>query len=211
MKPLRIAALSLAVVFWAVPAHADSIPAGDPHFKTGGSGGGDPAGFQVASSPAPAAIITTDFTIESPSGTSPATSACLLFQFGVQTGSSDVCLFENDIAQHNVGVTIIRLVFDISGVASSTVDCATATVFGGKGPFSMCTVGPFGEGGTAVTFFDGSIPYHTDFSVEMDGFPKDTSAAGTATETPEPGTLALFLGGIGALLVGRKLRPRSLS
>lgn len=191
MKLLWIAVLSLLVVFCASAAHANTIPI-DPIIRTGG----DPPA-------APAGIITPDFTIESPTGTSPAGSPCLLFQFGFLTSTSPACLFENDINLGGIGEAITQLSLDISGVNPTSVSCG----FLAGSPFDECAVAPLAGGGTRVLFSQGSIPFHSDFTLEFEGFPKSSSFSTTAS-IPEPGTLALLLGGIGALGVGRKLRIR---
>ncbi len=203
MSLLRIATLSSLLVFCSVQARADSIPSGDPVVKTGGSGGtGTP--ILLGAAPAPASIITPDFSIFTASGASPATSPCVLIQGTIMT-SSPQCFFENDITQNGSSVSITQLVFDfgIGGV--------TCGILAGS-PFDMCKVGPFGDGGTQVTFFDGSIPFHSDFTLVLgtpsDPFPEHTTTAGTASLSPEPTTLGLFLVNIAALLAGRRLRPR---
>jgi hypothetical protein len=195
MKLLWIAVLSLLVVFGASAAHANTIPI-DPIIRTGG----DPPA-------APAGIITPDFTIVSPTGTSPgagpAGSPCLLYQFGFLTSTSPACLFENDINLGGIGEAITQLSLDISSVSPTSVSCG----FLAGSPFGECAVAPLAGGGTMVLFSQGSIPFHSDFTLEFEGFPNSSSFSTTAS-IPEPGTLALLLGGIGALGVGRKLRFR---
>ncbi len=155
-----------------------------------------------------AGIITPDFTISSATGTSPGTSPCVLIQFGVVTSVSPDCFFENDINPSGVGLTITQLVFDVAGIDPTTVTCDTK-IMGIAGPFADCGVEPLpGGGGTQATFFDGSIPFHSDFRLDFEGFPPATSFGGVAGVVPEPGTLVLFLGGIGALLARRRLRAR---
>ena len=211
MKSLRIAALSFIVVLGAIPAHADSIPP-DPHYKTGGAGGGGGAVFQFASQSAPAAIITPDFSISSATGASPATSPCVLIQGTIKT-SAPLCEFKDEITLNGVAQAITKLLFVVGGLKPDTlVSCG----FLAGSPFAMCTSGTANSAGVAqVTFLDGSVQYNGVFSLEYgspsDPFPHNTTTGVTASVSPEPGTLALFLGGIGALLIGRKLRPRSLS
>jgi hypothetical protein len=210
MKSLRIATLSLLVALCAAPAHADSIPAGDPKIA---QGGGDP------SSPTP--IISAAFFILSPSGTSPAPgSPCELFQsiggVVVMTGTSPTCLFENVINPNGTGQNITSLVFDVLN-PGGTVTCNLINEIN----FKNCNVAPFDDGGAMVTFNNGSIPFQTDFSLQFQGFPADTKAGCSPVSTcpqnaatspiPEPGTLVLFVGGLGALLIGRGLRARSHS
>jgi hypothetical protein len=197
MNSLRAVVLSLVVVLWVIPAQASTIPP-DPRIK---QGGGDPS--------SPTGIIVADFTILSPSGTSPATSPCKLTELGT-TFTSPSCFFENDINPSGTGLAITKLVFDIGTVSPTSVSCALINMVN----FATCAVGPFGDGGTMVTFSGGpGIPFHGDFTLNFDDFPKNSSFGGVATANaiPEPNTLALFLAGIGALLIGRRLRSRSLS
>jgi len=198
MKSLRIAALSLLVVLCAPLAQASTIPP-DPVIR---QGGGDPS-----ASP----IFTADFSILSPSGTSPATSPCILTE-GSFKFTSPTCFFEDDINPSGTGLAITKLVFDISGISPKSISCALLN----KLDFTSCSVGPFDDGGTMVTFSGGpGIAFHGDFTLNFVAFPENTSFGGVATASasavPEPNTLALFLAGIGALLIGRRLRARRLS
>ena len=210
MKSLRIAALGLFVVLWATAAHGDSMKPGDPTIK---QGGGDPTSPTPISSPA--------FYIESPSGSSPASSACVLFQsfFGappVMTGTSPDCFFANVINPSGTGQNITSLTFDVLN-PGGMVTCALINTIN----FKTCTTGSFDDGGAMVTFSNGSIPFQTDFSLQFTGFPENTQAGCSPISTcppntstspvPEPGTLVLFFGGIGALLIGRRLHARNLS
>jgi hypothetical protein len=195
----------------AISVRASTIPAGDPKIGQGGDPG---------SSPTP--IISAAFYILSPSGTSPAPkSPCELFQSfsggtPVMTGSSPDCLFQNLINPSGTGQNITQLVFDIGDV-SSDVTCLLINTL----DFKHCGVMFPEGGGTVATFNQGSIPYQSEFSLQLQGFPKNTQAGcspistcppnATTSPIPEPGTVALFLGGIGALLIGRRLRARSLS
>jgi hypothetical protein len=211
MKSLRFAGLSLLVVLCAISVRASTIPAIDPHIK---QGGGDP------SSPTP--ISSSAFYIESPSGTSPAAhSPCLLFQSfsgmpPVMTGTSPNCLFENVINPAGTGENITQLVFDVLN-PGGPVTCALLNTV----DFKNCAVAPFDDGGAMVTFNNGSIPFQTDFSLQFQGFPQNTDLGcspisacpqnAATSPIPEPGTLVLFVGGLGALLIGRGLRARSHS
>lgn len=195
MKNLRTAVGLMVVVFAAALARADQV---DPTIKTGGPGGG---GAVVLLSGAPADIITLDFTIETPSGSSPATSACILRQDGVTTTVPE-CLFQNDITQNGIGLTLGSLTFAAPGINPSTVTCGFLT----GSPFSDCGVGELSSsGGTQVTFYQGTILFHNDFTLDFQDFPPDFSfLAFGATPIPEPATLALLLGGLGAVLVRRR-------
>ena len=198
MKLLRIVMVSIAVVVCAATALAREFPLGtDPRIELGGSP--DPA--------YPTAIVTTSFTIVSPSGSSPSSSPCVLDE-GTFSFTSPACFFENDVNPSGVGETITQLSFDIGGVSSSTVTCGFLTGTTGI-PFKDCSVSAF-EGGTLVQFTDGSIPFHGDFTLDLLGFPKDQTFGGTATviATPELGTMALMLSGFGIFLLHCKLRSR---
>jgi hypothetical protein len=183
------------VVFSTARAKADQLSGSDPRVALGG----DPPS-------APAGIITTSFGILTPSGTSPATSACVLMQGGINTTSPD-CFFENDITINGVGETIYSLTFDAVGIAPSTATCG----FLAASPFSDCGVDALPNGkGTQFSFDTGSIPFHDDFTLSFTGFPSnfDFEAQAGLSAVPEPGTLALFLIGMGiaGLCIRRKLR-----
>lgn len=194
----RIFLLGLFVVFSFTLAKADQLPVGDPIIKTGGSP--DP--------PAPAGIITPSFSIFSSTGFSPGTSPCILMQGGISTESGS-CFFENDITIKDVGQTITSLIFDARGIDPSTVTCDTLTVLGGTGPFGGCGVDSLpGGGGTQVTFNEGAIPFHKDFTLEFDDFPKNFTFGVTAT-VPEPATLGLFLSGLAAAFALRRARAKA--
>lgn len=194
MKGLRI--LLVPVFFAAVTsfALAGTIPPGDPNVKTGGGGPSYPS--------ASAAIITLDFSINSPSGTSPGTSPCGLIQ-GTITTISPACLFQNDITLNGVGLDITSLVFDALGIDPNTVSCGFLT----GSPFLQCGVDPLmGNTGTEISFFDGLIPFGSDFSLDFVGFPQNFTFGTTANPTPDPGTLSLLvIGGLSALLARRRI------
>jgi hypothetical protein len=215
MRTFRITVSSLTVVLWVTLAHAGTIPPPDPSIR---QGGGDP--------PFPTAIISPAFYIESLTGTSPSVppsslGACELFQSfsgmpPVMTGSSPTCFFENLINPTGTGENITQLVFDVLH-PGGTVTCALLNTI----DFKNCAVGSFDDGGAMVTFSNGNIPFGADFNLQFTGFPKDTDFGCSPISTcpqnaktspiPEPGTLVLFVGGIGALLIGRRLRAHSLS
>ena len=193
MKILRGVMLVIFVGFATFIAVAGELPAGDPHIKTGGGGGG-----LSDTTFGPAGIVTTSFTIESPTGTSPGTSPCFLIEGGL-TIESPKCFFENDITTDGVGDTITELTFDALGIPASTVTCG----FLAGSPFTSCSVEAI-TGGTAVNFTGGSIPFHTDFTLDFSGFPQNFNFGSTATVTPEPATVALLLTGLCPLLLRRR-------
>jgi len=194
----RVVVLVFLLMLGAAASYADDVPAGDPLV---GIGGVDPA--------APAGIITPDFTITSPSGSSPATSACVLSQPAgsatpiVTTDPS--CVFQNDITTDGVGNYIASLTIDFAGVSPSTVNCESV----GVTIFADCGVSGDGSGGTLVSFTDGMISYQEQFEVALDGFAAGTVAAASA-QLPEPGTVGLLgMGLVGVGLLGF-IRRRSL-
>jgi hypothetical protein len=198
MKLLRIVALSVFVVLSTAGAHADSIPTDDPVIRTGGHGGSVPITFPT-------------FRILTPTGNSPTDGTdCFLIQGGVATDAPG-CFFSNDITEGQAGATIDALAFVVSNASfSGTLSCALSTALGGASPFTNCAVSPTAP---IVTFSGGpGIPFGDDFSMGFRGFNADTtfvgrailSGPGTPAKTPEPGTLALFVSGIGALLVRRR-------
>jgi len=201
MKSLGIALAAFIVLSTAV-AVADSIPTGDPVIRTGGGTGSIP-------------ITSPIFTIVTASGNSPTdTTPCILTQGGIST-SAPGCFFLNDIKKNGFGTTINALLFVASkSDFSGTLSCALSTALGGPSPFTQCAVA-----GPVVTFFGGpGIPFGDDFSLGFRGFNPNASFLVNAisrpsqqaftdpTNTPEPGTLGLFVGGIGALLVRRRAR-----
>jgi hypothetical protein len=200
---LRVFVLSLFVVFSCALAKADQV--GDPIIKTGGSQTHQPLTLTMLA-PVPAGIITTSFTITSPSGTSPATSPCVLMQGGITT-TSPQCLFENDISNSGTPATVTSLIFDAPTIPFDPTKDFCGFLSGS--PFAMCGVDALMGGGTEFSFTDGSIPFHTDFTLDFEGFPENTSFGGTATVSPEPATLGLFLTGIAAAFVRKRARAKA--
>jgi hypothetical protein len=102
-------------------------------------------------------------------------------------------------------VLIKELIFEAPDISARTVTCGELR----GSPFSKCRVKSLPRGsGTEVTFFDGSVPFHGDFTLDFTSFPRNFSFGGTATPIPEPPSLLMFLSGIGALLVRRTWRTR---
>jgi hypothetical protein len=189
MKVFRVVGIlavlwGMLIVFSATLANADQFVGNDPRIIIGG----DPPS-------APAGIITLDFVILTPSGTSPGTSACILNQGSLST-TSPSCLFENDISINGVGETIYSLTFNAVGIDANTVNCG----FLAGSPFSGCGVDPLPNGqGAQVTFTGGMIPFHNDFTLGFETFPEnfELQAEAGLAPVPEPGTVALLLSGMG--------------
>jgi hypothetical protein len=198
MKFVQVIMSGALILGLSAVGSADQLPANDPQIKTGGPLGASSFSALALPASAPAGIITSSFTIKSPSGTSPGTSPCALIQGGV-TSVSPQCYFENDIQTAGVGDTITELKFDALGISPSTVLCQDLS----GSPFSACMVRAI-TGGTEVDFTGGSIPFHNDFTLQFDGFPANFSSQATATITPEPGTMALLLAGLGSLAIRRR-------
>jgi len=187
MKPAKIALLAFAIALSAGLALADPIP--DPTIKLGAGGGtGD--------------IILPNFIITSPTGTSPAGSPCILTQLDFGSEDEYDCVFENHIFPK---APIVALTFDIFGVAAEEVNCELIDIE--SSPFKQCSVSGIGVDFTRVIFFDGIIPHDEQFSLVVEGFPAGQNFNGTAS-LPEPGTLALLLVGLGALLARRRSLTR---
>jgi hypothetical protein len=204
-------ALPAFVVLSAAVALAASIPSGgDPVIRSGGGTGSVP-------------ITSPQFTIVTATGNSPTDGTpCILMLGGISTPAPN-CIFLNDIKKGSgVGTTINALLFQASKADfSGTLSCALSTAVGGQSPwFTQCSATP---GGPVVKFFGGlGIPFGDDFSLGFRGFNANAGftviAMGNAsasnqavtnpTTTPEPGTLVLFVGGIGSLLVRRRARAR---
>jgi hypothetical protein len=199
MNRLKVLLLAVSVALMAPLAYAGTISGdpGDPVVKTGGS---PPVGLPDV----PAGIVSFDFSIESPSGNSPATSPCDLIQGNIRTVSPQ-CFFQNDISVNGVGQTLTMLTFDALGVNPNTVSCG----FLSGSPFTQCGVDPLSNNaGSEISFFGGSIPFGTNFTLDFAGFPTDYTFGGTAS-TPDPGTLSLMmLGGLATLLVRRRILAR---
>jgi len=188
MKPVKIVLLAFAVVLSAGLVLADPIP--DPFIKLGGGGGSG-------------RIVLLDFVVTSMTGTSPAGSPCILHQNdpwlppGLQTQVVPDCVFQNLTTE-----TIMGLTFDIGG-DQGTIVCENLET----SPFSGCSVIPM-SGFTRVLFSGGSIPDLAEFSLIVEGFRPDTSFNATAATVPEPGTITLFLVGLGTLLARRRSLTR---
>ena len=192
MRPAML--LSLAIVVFVNGTAANATPTAHLTISMGGASGGGASAISRAS-----------FSVESPSGSSPATSPCILIQGATQT-SSPLCLFENDESD---GAQITSLSLDETNVAfGSTGSCAVLAA----SPLSKCSVLALPLGGFQFTFFGGSIPFHTDFTLDFAAFPPNQTftATDTISTAPEPDTLVLLIGGLGAFLTFRSWQKRNV-
>ena len=190
---LLVGTLIAAMAIVSAPvAKADSLPPGDPRIQVGGA---------MIDDPTP--IFTQDFSIVSPSGSSPATSPCLADQ-GAFVFTAPGCQFLNVINPGGTGQPIDQMIFDFPTVDAASMTCGN--VDGAVVVFTNpCSISPDGFGGTLITFSGGLIPFDSIFSITMDGFDEGTTG-GVIANTPEPGTLLLLLVGFVALLVGVGLK-----
>jgi len=203
MKLLRVAMLSFFVVLFSAAAYAGSIPI-DPVIKIGGP--------KAAPPPPDPSITSTTFSILSPTGTSgPFTNDNCELVGTSETG----CTFDNQIiGPDETGQTIYSLAFEFKyhvdpNDPSTNLTCGSLTTDGSIPIFANCTVSSPGDDTWVVKFIGGSIPYGNTFYFDVTGFGPNTDFGGTAsTVTPEPGTITLFLGGLGVFLAQRKLRSR---
>jgi hypothetical protein len=192
LSSLFLAGSLVAALAFAVPAvKADGVPPGDPIVKAAG------AGFD-----APAGIITTSFTISSPTGTSPLdpsdpnSSACVLTQ-GPFVDNSPACQFQNDVTNSGNGIDINALIFEIPNfLPSAPVNCSTS-IDGDSPLFTGCTVASDGGTGSIITF-TGDVPYGTIFTLGFVGFTGGVTTSVYAN-VPEPGVLMLLAIGFIAL------------
>lgn len=186
MKALRIAAFAALALLYAACANAQ---VNDPVIRTGGGN------HSVA-------VTSPFFRIGSPSGNSPALTTvpnstdCVLWQPGKASTSVPGCFFKNNITlPGGTGITITRLVFVVENDNyTGVLTCGTDTTLGKTGPFAACSVQPVGDGTfSIVAFFNGSVPYGTDFSMGMRGFNSNASFAGIALRrNPETAELYEF-------------------
>jgi len=203
LSSLFVAGVLVAALAFAVPvAKADGLPPGDPQIKA--------AGDDVIGAPSP--VITTSFSITSPTGTSPISngsdenpgSDCFLNEGGFSF-DTPTCQFLNVVVEDGVGEDINALFFSLPTITPSSVNCATS-IEGDSSDFGSCTVTSDGGGGSNVLFDDGMIPYNSVFTLAFAGFPAGFTS-GVYANVPEPTTLPLLLVGFVALLgIGLKRR-----
>jgi hypothetical protein len=201
----RIFLVSLFLVFSCAMARANEL--GDPIIKTGGGQTTAPVHLAIIM-PAPTPIIIPTFTITSPSGNSPATSPCVLTQ-GSITKKSPSCFFIDFITNDDgVGEDISQLVFDAPTVPFNPATDKCGFLAGS--PFASCGVDPLTGGGTEFSFFNGLIPFNSEFTLDFEGFQMNTSFASTATVAPELGSfILLFLVGIAVAFVAIRARAKA--
>lgn len=133
----------------------------------------------------------------------------LTFGFNVPTSGFGVLNFLNA-----TGVTWHSLILTETGEAAANITC-TSNVF-------SCTVTPLGQNGATITLkaIGGltGIPNGHSFEVVLgcaNGncplWPGGLNIEATANSVPEPGTVALLLTGLGAMVGRRKLRRQIAS
>jgi len=172
-----------------VPAWADQIPGTDPRIIIGTGSGTLPVAFS--------------FLFGSPSGSSPATSPCVVN--GIP--ESD-CVFSNAT---DSTFTTLSLDVDTTLPPGSTLECGVAI----GGPFTGCNFGPDADG-FIFNFTGGSgVAPGGDFSITVDGWNPDTDFGVGANGmippdpgTPEPGTIVLFLTGASALAIAFRAKVK---
>jgi hypothetical protein len=107
------------------------------------------------------------------------------------------------------GVTMSSLILTETGVAAANISCS-ANIF-------SCGVVAFGQNGAKLVLTalgpGGGIPNGNSFEILLSCvnetcWPGGLQFTATANAVPEPGTMALMLTGLGALLTRRKLRAK---
>ena len=181
MQWKRLLLLAACIAVLAAIGQADTL--NDPHIIVGNGGSGFPVGLDTIS------VFGNSFSFISPSGSSPATSPCVVGE------TQDIdCTFINMDRSGDFGVTWTSLTFQILP----------------NQPGLTCDPGPFfAECGIdselgIVTFTGGSgIPFGAEFQMMVDGFLPGTEFDATAN-VPEPATLILLATGVGAFIRRRR-------
>jgi len=130
----------------------------------------------------------------------------LSFSFNVPQGGFGLLHFINAS-----GVTMNSLILTETGVAAANISCGADT-------FS-CVVMSFGQNGAKLVLTalgpTGGIPNGNSFEVLLSCnptcWPGNLQFTATANAVPEPGTMALLLTGVGALVTRRKLRAKAVA
>ena len=189
MKSLRAILLGFGLLLVGMPLWADQIPGNDPRIIIGSGSGSLPVGYT--------------FLFGSPSGSSPASSPCVVD--GVPEAD---CVFQNSTTS-----TFTKLTFDVDTTLppGSVLDCGIAI----GGPFNTCSIGADSDGFLATFTGGPGVLSGGDFSITVDGWNPGTDFGVGANGmtppdpgTPEPGTVGLFLTGIGALGIALRRRLR---
>ena len=134
------------------------------------------------------------------------------FDLSGGTGQAD---FRNAGPATLYGLTLTITPGGGGGEGPQVFSCDAATDLDASIPFTNCLYTNVGgsDSPSIVKFYGGpGLPSQSHFSVELDGFASNVAVSAVATSTPEavpePGTLALFLGGV-ALLLGRRRSLKS--
>ena len=135
------------------------------------------------------------------------------FSFNLSDGT-DQADFRNAGPATLYGLTFTITPGGGAGEGSEVFSCGVATDLAAPIPFNNCLFMHVGgpDSPSIVRFYGGpGLPSQSHFSVELDGFASNVGVSAVASPTsavPEPGTLALFLGGV-ALLLGRRRSLKS--
>ncbi len=192
------ALVALSLPMLATAAKADGLPPGDPIVRT--------AGDPPLQGEAPEGIFGSNFSITCASGTCPGTDVsstpnpnwCVLNQPGL-TEMSPSCFFENDFSTNGQPQVIDALFFELPNVPLDSVDESICTIPNQPQLFGSCSAKSDGGDGTIVTFSDGTIAFHQDFFLDLEGFGGGLTSSVVAN-VPEPGTLPMLGLGLIALL-----------
>ncbi len=134
------------------------------------------------------------------------------FSFDLSGGTGQADFF-NAGAATLYGLTLTIMPGGPASDNPEVFSCSADSELEGLLPFTNCLFKETGgaDSRTVVKFYGGpGLPRQSHFSVELGGFDSNVQviARGDPNPVPEPGTLALFLGGA-ALLLGRRRSRKS--